>query len=180
VVAGSGLAIGIPALHGLAPTRAGRAAAAGARPAAPSSGSCSAATNAQVAHFLAAGRRAFASTRWRWPMARDVAQALAWARRAWPRAGAGLRHRRAGGRCRPCRPSWARRAGALVEHALARIAQQGWSAPGVRQLVVAGGETSGACVQALGVHAAAHRPADRPRRAVDAMPPGRAGRCTWR
>jgi uncharacterized protein YgbK (DUF1537 family) len=41
-------------------------------------------------------------------------------------------------------------AGALVEHALAAIAH-GLVALGVRQLVVAGGETSGACVQALGI-----------------------------
>ena len=53
VVAGSGLAIGIPALHGLAPS----ALAAQLPPAtgerAVVSGSCSAATNAQVAAFLA-------------------------------------------------------------------------------------------------------------------------------
>jgi uncharacterized protein YgbK (DUF1537 family) len=42
------------------------------------------------------------------------------------------------------------RAGALVEQALARVAQ-GLVAAGVGQLLVAGGETSGACVQALGV-----------------------------
>jgi uncharacterized protein YgbK (DUF1537 family) len=42
------------------------------------------------------------------------------------------------------------RAGALVEAALARIATSLVQA-GVRQLVVAGGETSGAVVQALGV-----------------------------
>ncbi len=44
------------------------------------------------------------------------------------------------------------RAGALVEDALARIAQ-GLVAAGVRKLVVAGGETSGAVVQKLGVTA---------------------------
>jgi uncharacterized protein YgbK (DUF1537 family) len=44
----------------------------------------------------------------------------------------------------------AARAGELVEHALAQIAQ-GLVAAGVRRLVVAGGETSGAVVQALGV-----------------------------
>jgi uncharacterized protein YgbK (DUF1537 family) len=44
------------------------------------------------------------------------------------------------------------RAGALVEQALARIAQ-GLVTRGVRRLVVAGGETSGAVVQALGVRA---------------------------
>ena len=57
------------------------------------------------------------------------------------------------------------RAGELVERALAAIAR-GLVERGVRRLVVAGGETSGACVQALGVAQTAHRPADRPRRAV--------------
>ena len=42
------------------------------------------------------------------------------------------------------------RAGALVETALAEIAKR-LVARGVRRLVVAGGETSGAVVQALGV-----------------------------
>jgi len=42
------------------------------------------------------------------------------------------------------------RAGELVEHALAAIAC-GLVERGVRQLIVAGGETSGACVQALGI-----------------------------
>ena len=41
-------------------------------------------------------------------------------------------------------------AGALVERTLAAIAR-GLVELGVRQLVLAGGETSGACVQALGV-----------------------------
>jgi uncharacterized protein YgbK (DUF1537 family) len=41
-------------------------------------------------------------------------------------------------------------AGTLVEHCLAAIAR-GLVRLGVRQLVVAGGETSGACVQALGI-----------------------------
>ena len=44
----------------------------------------------------------------------------------------------------------AERAGALVEQALSRIAV-GLVEAGVGQLVVAGGETSGACVQALGI-----------------------------
>ena len=43
------------------------------------------------------------------------------------------------------------RAGALVEDALARIAK-GIVAAGVHKLVVAGGETSGAVVGALGIH----------------------------
>jgi len=42
------------------------------------------------------------------------------------------------------------RAGLVVEEALARLAQEGF-ALGVRRFVVAGGETSGAVTQALGV-----------------------------
>ena len=61
------------------------------------------------------------------------------------------------------------RAGALVEDALARIAK-GLVAAGVRRLVVAGGETSGAVVGALGIREPAHRPADRSRRALDRKP----------
>ena len=38
----------------------------------------------------------------------------------------------------------------MIENALAAIAQ-GLVAAGVRQLIVAGGEVSGACVQALGI-----------------------------
>ena len=41
-------------------------------------------------------------------------------------------------------------AGAMVEHTIAAIAR-GLVGLGVRQLVVAGGETSGACLQALGI-----------------------------
>ena len=42
------------------------------------------------------------------------------------------------------------KAGELVEHALAAVARA-LAEAGVQQLVVAGGETSGACVQALGI-----------------------------
>lgn len=152
VVAGSGLAIGIPALHGLAPsTEASRLApATGAR--AVVSGSCSAATNAQVAAFIAAGGPAFALDPLRIAAGEDVAaQALDWAR---PRLGptpvlvyataepAAVREvqQRLG----------VQLAGALVEEALARVAE-GLVADGVGQLLVAGGETSGACVQRLGI-----------------------------
>jgi uncharacterized protein YgbK (DUF1537 family) len=41
-------------------------------------------------------------------------------------------------------------AGALVEQTIANIAR-GLVELGVRQLIVAGGETAGACVQALGI-----------------------------
>jgi 3-dehydrotetronate 4-kinase len=152
VVAGSGLAIGIPALHGLAPSaRASQLPPPrGAR--AIVSGSCSAATNAQVAHFIAAGGAAFAVDPLRIAGGHDVAaEALAWAQ---PRlaAGAVLVHATADAAAvRTVQDQLgAQRAGALVEDTLARVAA-GLVAGGVGQLLVAGGETSGACVQRLGI-----------------------------
>ncbi len=155
VVAGSGLAIGMPALHGLLPDA--RAAQLppprGAR--AVVSGSCSAATNMQVADFIARGGAAFAIDPLQLAGGQDlVAQALAWAAPRLLRA--------------PLEPVLiyataepaavqavqaqlgAAQASALVEAALARVAQ-GLVRAGVGQLLVAGGETSGAVVQALGI-----------------------------
>ncbi len=156
VVAGSGLAIGIPALHGLAP----RAEAAALPPAggtcAVVSGSCSAATNAQVADFIArapgGADRAFAVDPLRLAAGEDVAgQALAWAA---PRLSTGPVLVYATAAPEAVKAVQVQlgvdRAGALVEQALARVAQ-GLVAAGVGRLLVAGGETSGACVQALGV-----------------------------
>jgi uncharacterized protein YgbK (DUF1537 family) len=156
VVAGSGLAIGIPALHGLAPSAqaAQLPAAAGSR--AVVSGSCSAATNAQVAAFIAhpdgGPDRAFAVDPLRLAAGEDqAAQALAWAR---PRLGTrpALVYATAAPEAVKAAQAQlgAERAGALVEQALARVAA-GLVEAGAGQLLVAGGETSGACVQALGV-----------------------------
>jgi uncharacterized protein YgbK (DUF1537 family) len=152
VVAGSGLAIGIPALHGLQPdARAARLPPPGGARAVVS-GSCSAATNAQVAAFLAAGGAGFAIDPLQLAAGRDLAaEALAWAR---PRLGAApvLVYATA----EPAavhavqQQLGAERAGTLVEQALACTAQ-GLVEAGVGQLIVAGGETSGACVQALGI-----------------------------
>jgi hypothetical protein len=113
-----------------------------------------AATNAQVAHFVAAGGAAFELRRCAWPMA------WTWPRKRWPGPRRAWRPTPRGRcwstpprrrrRCRPCRPGWVRKAGALVEQALARVAQ-GLVGLGVRQLVLAGGETSGACIAALGI-----------------------------
>jgi 3-dehydrotetronate 4-kinase len=152
VVAGSGLAIGIPALHGLAPDARASSLPQAAGACAVVSGSCSAATNAQVASFLAAGGAGFAIDPLQLAAGRDLAaEALAWAR---PRLGdaAVLVYATA-------QPEAVRAvqqqlgveaAGALVEQALSRIAH-GLVQAGVGQLIVAGGETSGACVQALGI-----------------------------
>lgn len=156
VVAGSGLAIGIPALHGLVsrPEAAALPKATGA--CAVVSGSCSAATNAQVADFIArapgGADRAFTVDPLRLAAGEDVAgQALAWAA---PRLSTGPVLVYATAAPEAVKAVQAQlgveRAGALVEQALARVAQ-GLVAAGVGQLLVAGGETSGACVQALGV-----------------------------
>jgi 3-dehydrotetronate 4-kinase len=152
VVAGSGLAIGIPALWGLAPSAAAASlpAAAGAR--AVVSGSCSAATNAQVAHFIHQGGEAFAIDPLRATRGEDLAAAaLAW---AGPRLGSKPVLVYATAEPAAVRAVQAQlgadRAGALVENILARVAA-GLVQQGVQQLTVAGGETSGACVQALAV-----------------------------
>ncbi|MCE2691097.1 MAG: four-carbon acid sugar kinase family protein [Rubrivivax sp.] len=160
VVAGSGLAIGIPALHGLAPRPEAAALPPASGTCAVVSGSCSAATNAQVADFIARspagadrGDRAFAVDPLRLAAGEDVAgQALAWAA---PRLSTGPVLVYATAAPEAVKAVQAQlgveRAGALVEQALARVAQ-GLVAAGVGQLLVAGGETSGACVQALGVN----------------------------
>ncbi|MEI8266604.1 MAG: 3-oxo-tetronate kinase [Betaproteobacteria bacterium] len=156
VVAGSGLAIGIPALHGLVPRPEAAALPKATGACAVVSGSCSAATNAQVADFIArapgGADRAFAVDPLRLAAGEDVAaQALAWAvpRLAdWPvlvyATAAPEAVKAVQGQL------GVERAGALVEQALALVAQ-GLVAAGVGRLLVAGGETSGACVQALGV-----------------------------
>ena len=157
VVAGSGLAIGIPALHGLVPRLEAAALPKATGACAVVSGSCSAATNAQVADFIArspgGADRAFAIDPLRLAAGEDVAaQALAW---AVPRLADGpvLVYATAAPEAVKAVQAQlgAERAGALVEQALARVAQ-GLVAAGVGQLLVAGGETSGACVQALGVN----------------------------
>ncbi|WPP00245.1 3-oxo-tetronate kinase [Pseudomonas sp. HR96] len=113
-------------------------------------GSASVATNGQVAAWLEAGRPALRID----PLALAageavVAQALAFARDAGqtvliyatssPEEVKAVQHKLG-----------VERAGALVEQALGEIAS-GLREAGVRRFVVAGGETSGAVVQALGV-----------------------------
>jgi len=152
LTAGSGVAIALPANFGLAPSGQAAALPAPGGLQAVVSGSCSPATNAQVAHFIAAGRPALALDPLRIAAGEDlVAEALAWARRhiaggpvllystAEPAAVKAIQGRLG-----------VEQAGALVEQAIAAIAR-GLAEMGVRQLVVAGGETSGACVQALGI-----------------------------
>lgn len=156
VTAGSGVAIGLPANFAIQPNHN----AADLPPASGStailSGSCSRATNAQVADFVAKGGASFVIN----PLDLDgrsesvssvVQQALDWARprlaqepvliysTAAPEALQAVQDRLG-----------VEQAGARVEATLAKIAQ-GLVEAGVGQLIVAGGETSGAVVQALGM-----------------------------
>jgi uncharacterized protein YgbK (DUF1537 family) len=152
VVAGSGLAIGMPALHGLAPSAAAAQLPAVQGSCAVVSGSCSAATQAQVAHLQARGGAVFRVDPLALAAGTDVvAEALAWAR---PKLGVQPVLVAATAAPEAVKAVQAQlgaaRAGSLVEEALARIAQ-GLVRAGVGRLVVAGGETSGACVQALGI-----------------------------
>jgi 3-dehydrotetronate 4-kinase len=153
VTAGSGVAIGLPANWGLAPskTTSQLPAAQGLR--AIVSGSCSQATNRQVAHFKAQGLPALALDPLQLTGDTDalVAQVLAWAK---PLLNQGPVLVYSTAEPEAVKATQVRlgvaEAGALVEHALAAVARALVQA-GVQQLVVAGGETSGACVQALGI-----------------------------
>jgi 3-dehydrotetronate 4-kinase len=105
VVAGSGLAIGIPALHGMAPSVQAAQLPPAQGACAIVSGSCSAATHAQVAAFIAQGGAAWAVDPLRLAAGQAVvAEALAWAR---PRQCFST-PRPTALRCAACSRAWAR------------------------------------------------------------------------
>ncbi len=152
VVAGSGLGQALAGQYGF---RSGAAASALPAPggaAAIVSGSCSEATNAQVANFIAGGGQAYRIDAMRLCAGEDCAgAALDWAgtrlgvdpiliyATAPPEVVAQVQGR-----------AGAQNVGERVEATLSTIAS-GLVARGVRRLVVAGGETSGACINALGI-----------------------------
>jgi uncharacterized protein YgbK (DUF1537 family) len=154
VTAGSGVAIGLPANFGLKPSVQASQLPAATGLQAVVSGSCSLATNGQVAHFKSSGRPALAinpASLMNGQSDAVVQQVLAWAA-PHLKDGPVLVYSTA-------EPEAVKQvqaqlgvaeAGALVEHALAAVAR-GLVDLGVKQLVIAGGETSGACVQALGI-----------------------------
>ena len=156
VTAGSGVAIGLPQNFGMAPSAGASALPPRNGWQAIVSGSCSTATHRQVADFIARGHPALALDPLQ--IADDIARgidssarALAWAA-PWLKDGPVLVYSTAD-------PATVKSvqatlgvddAGAMVERTLAAVAR-GLVALDVRQLVVAGGETSGACVQALDI-----------------------------
>ncbi len=153
IVAGSGVAIGLPANHGLKPSADAATLPPPRGTRAIVSGSCSVATNAQVKHFLDAGGAAFRIDPLVIARGDDVSgAALAWAQTRLSASRPILFYATAEASSVAAVQAQlgVAQAGEAVERVLSSIAR-GLVERGVRQLVVAGGETSGACVQALGI-----------------------------
>ena len=152
VTAGSGVAIGLPQNFGIAPSAQSSALPKAAGWQAVVSGSCSLATNAQVADFIRTGLPALAIDPLKMASGADVvAEALAWAEPLLPTGPVLVYSTAESSAIKAVQQQLGiQEAGALVERTLAAVAK-GLVAAGVGQLVVAGGETSGACVQALGI-----------------------------
>jgi len=152
VTAGSGVAIGLPANFGLAPSSQASALPKAGGKTAVVSGSCSLATNRQVQDFIQRGGAAMAVDPLRIAQGVDVAaEALAWAAPLIDKGPVLVYSTADAGAVKSVQGKLGvEEAGAMVERTIAAIAR-GLVERGVRQLVVAGGETSGACVQALGI-----------------------------
>jgi 3-dehydrotetronate 4-kinase len=157
VTAGSGVAIGLPANFGIVPNERAAALPPAQGLQAVIAGSCSRATNAQVAAFVASGRSSYVvdphadGLKDRMRVRYSCVKSLAWATpqlvdgpvliysTAQPDALKAIQTKLG-----------IAEVGEWVEQTLALIAR-GLVQAGVAQLVVAGGETSGAVVQALGM-----------------------------
>jgi len=156
LTAGSGLALGLPDAYAargwVQPDAQAARLDAMHGPAAVLSGSCSLATNAQVAAWQAAGKPAFALDVRALARREPVAErALAWARERIANEPVLVFATAPADALRVLQAELgAAEAGGLVEACLALVALALVDA-GVRRLVVAGGETSGAVVQALGI-----------------------------
>jgi 3-dehydrotetronate 4-kinase len=156
VTAGSGVALGLaPAYLARGLLAASGSAAALPRPhgaRAIVSGSCSQATLGQVAAARAAGIPVFQVDPLQLASGEDVVEAVArWAAPLLPRGPVLVSASADPERVRAVQDRLGReRAGELVERALASVARR-LVGLGVGQLIVAGGETSGAVVSALGV-----------------------------
>ena len=147
VTAGSGVAIGLPANWNIAPRPQASALPAAPGPTAIVSGSCSQATLGQVKSFIDGGGAALALD----PFALDEQAALEWAASRLGSRPVLVYSSSPPERVREVQSRLgAAASGARIEAALATIAR-GLVQRGVRRLVAAGGETSGAVVQALGI-----------------------------
>ena len=158
ITGGSGIAIGLPANYRMArliPKREGVAALAAVKgPGVVLSGSCSAATLAQVERFavkhpaMSIDPEKLAQT----PEA-AIAALLDWAKSKLTSGPALIYASAAPEKVAAVQAKFGReQAGAMIEQAIARIAE-GLAQAKVRRFVIAGGETSGAVVSALKVEA---------------------------
>lgn len=152
LTAGAGLAIGLPENFLIDPSTKASQLPRATGATAIVSGSCSVATNAQVKHFIDAGLPAFAID----PMhllqgGNIVQQVIDWAA---PKLGSTPVLVYSTADTMDVKSAQAhigvQAAGELVEKTLSDIAKALVNM-GVGQLIVAGGETSGSCVQALGI-----------------------------
>ncbi|CAN5449401.1 four-carbon acid sugar kinase family protein [soil metagenome] len=156
LTAGSGLALGLPAMYAqrgwMQPDAQAARLDAVDGPALVLAGSCSLATNAQVARWADAGHAAMAIDPRALARGEPVAdEAIAWAQARLAKEPVLVYATSAPQELKAVQAELgAAKAGALVEACLARIAKALVDG-GVRRVVVAGGETSGAVVQALGV-----------------------------
>lgn len=156
ITAGSGVALGLPDVYAargwLHPDAQAALLPAVGGHAAVISGSCSSATNAQVQDWLAAGKPGFKVDARALAAGAPVAeQAGAFAQQHLNKSPVLIYATAAPDEVRAVQVELGiERAGALVEECLAQVAAQ-LVESGVRRLVVAGGETSGAVVQRLNV-----------------------------
>ncbi len=156
VTAGSGVAIGLAANFSIEPNSQAAALPPVYGAKAILSGSCSRATHAQVAHFVAQGGASYALDPLSLANGADaidaaVQHALAWARPTLGEQPVLIYSTAAPEVLKVVQGRLGvEQAGQMVEAVLAKIAR-GLIEAGVGQLIVAGGETSGAVVQALGM-----------------------------
>jgi uncharacterized protein YgbK (DUF1537 family) len=152
VTAGSGVAIALPANFGLAPSNAASTLPRATGYKAIVSGSCSPATNRQVRAFIERGGAACRIDALELANGADVvAQALEWSAARLGDAPVLVYSTTEPATVKSVQQTLgAEHAGAMLEGALGALAR-GLVERGVRQLIVAGGETSGACVQALSI-----------------------------
>jgi uncharacterized protein YgbK (DUF1537 family) len=155
VTAGSGVAIGLPSNWGIQPAADSAKLPAAQGQQAIISGSCSQATQGQVAHFVAQGGAAYQLDPLAWPSdtppADIAAQVVNWATAHMASSPVLVYSTADAEQVKSVQSQrGTQHAGEHTEQVLAQVAQ-GLVQHGVSQLVVAGGETSGACVQALGI-----------------------------
>jgi uncharacterized protein YgbK (DUF1537 family) len=158
VTAGSGVAIGLPGNWGLQSSPQASALPTAQGYQAIVSGSCSLATQGQVAHYKTTGLPSWQfeplnwnSTNVQQQIKADVEKALSWAKPLLANGPVLIYATTDAETLQKVQAKFGReQAGEWMESALAQVSL-GLQAMGVKQWVIAGGETSGACVQALNI-----------------------------